>query len=195
MTVHSLYPGFLIIDYHSTYAAHKMTIPTRAWNPLGGTAGFGGFVAWDDSDRDLQDMVNDLVTVLRPLVPTTVTFDGWVQYSMADEEATPLPRASAAIALAGSASTAGVWWAAVQKQFVFYDTEFQTFKSVILDAMSGNDFSRRDLASLATEDENLIGEFVAETNAWSSRAGNRPQTIRSVTIDLNDKLRNQYGFA
>lgn len=190
----SLFPGFIVIDYHSTVGQHKMTIPTRAWNPLGGTTGHGGYVAWDSSDRDADEMVIDLVTELCKICSDEVDFDRYTIYTMADVDAFPVPVAGDTCnALTGVDGTPG-WFKAVQFTYTFYDTEFKDAKLTLLDASSNGDFSKRLPGALSADEQDVVDEFILVSNAWSSRNGARPSTLRSLTVNLNQKLRREYGL-
>lgn len=190
-----LYPGFCLVEYHSNKGQHKMTLPTRNWNPLGGTTGHGGFEAWDSSDRDADEMIIDLVTELCKICSDEVDFDRYTYYQIDEPGASPHPVASDTLdALTGIDGTPG-WFLAVQFQYTMYDTEFGTSKLVLLDASSNNNFAKRLPGGLSADELAPFTEFSKVTNAWSSRNGARPSALRSLTVDLNDKLRKEYGLA
>lgn len=192
MALNSLFPGYILIDYHSTKAAHKMTLPTRAWNPLGGTGGQGGYEAWDASDRDAIAMATDLATLLNDYAPGEVTFDKWTAYTIASVGAPAIPKAGGAFSgLTGGAVTPG-WWQAVQSTLTLYDTGFNTVKLVTLDATSLNHFGPTAFGDLDVKEAAIFAEFILNTNAWSSRANLRPATFRSYRTTINNELEKQY---
>lgn len=195
MTEHGLYPSFIKVEYHSTFAPHVMLLPTRQWNPLGGTTGHGGYVAWDDSDRDADGMIIDLITELTKICSDEVDFDNYIIYNVPTPGASPIPVAGDDCnALTGIDGTPG-WFKATQFTYTFFDTAFNTVKLVLLDASSNGDFSRRSPGSLTSDESSPSAEFMLDTNAWSSRAGFRPSVLRSLAVTINDKLRREYGMS
>lgn len=191
--IHSLYPAYVLFDYHSTKAQHKQVIPTRAWNNLAGTGGQGGFEAWDTTDRDAIDMVTDLATLMVDYMPAEVTYDKWTIYTMASEDAPPIPRAGGVFtALTGGAVTPG-WWQAVQATLNMYDTEFNTTKLVLLDAASLGSFGEVPFGSLDAKITDIFDEITSEANAWASRAGFRPSVFRTWNVTINNALYNDYN--
>jgi hypothetical protein len=193
MTVHTLFPAYVVMDYHSTKASHKMTLPTRAWNSLAGTGGQGGFEAWDASDRDAIDMVTDLATKIVDYYPAEVTFDKWTIYTLASEGAQPLPRAGGVFtSLDGGAVTPG-WWQAVQGTVTAYDTAFNTAKLTLLDVSSLGSFGEVPFGSLDAKIVAFFNEWIDAGNAWASRAGFKPDVFRTWNVTLNNALYNQYN--
>lgn len=193
MTIHSLYPAYVLMRYHSKYAPHTMVVPTRAWNALAGTNGKGGFEAWDASDVDAVDMIEELATALSYLQWSDGSaFDDWTIFTLASETDPPLPRATGTLGLAGQDDTPG-YTKAVQFTYTFYDTGFNTAKIVLLDAASNGDFAKRNLATLSSDELAVATHFMADTNAWASRAGFQPNSVRSLAKTLNEELRKSYG--
>lgn len=194
MTEHTLFPSFVVVNYHSEMARHKMTLPTRAWNPLGGETVLGGYEAWDSSNRDAVEMINDLVTKLVVRHGATVVYDEAVIYNIPVEFGAAYPVGNVIFEDAvGTDGTPG-WYKAVQATFSFYDTGFNESKLVLLDAASDNGFDRRSAATYITAETDIANEWRADTNAWASRAGLQPKTFRTVTYTINDALRKRYGF-
>jgi hypothetical protein len=194
MAENSLYPAFVQLTYASLYGAHQMRIPTRAWDAAMGTHGEGGYHDWaTDADVDAYAMVVALVTEMIVHFPTTVTFSLFTIYTLDAPDAPARPRISSGLALAGTDALAG-WAQATQKTFTFYDTEYSIVKLVLLDFASNGVFPKHIGGTLATEENDLGNEFVADTNAWSSRNGQRPATLLSTTCTLNEKLRREYGL-
>src|SRR5437868_4488105 len=92
----SLFPAFVVIDYHSAFGSHKMTIPTKAYTGPGVGFPAGHFLAWDSTDVDADDMINALVELIAPFFKVDTTFDSYTIYTMASAEAAPLPEYAAA---------------------------------------------------------------------------------------------------
>lgn len=192
MAVHSLFPAFSVIDYHSSRAPHKMVIPTRAWNNLGGTGDQGGYEAWDTTDRDAIEMHEDLITKIADYYPASVTFDRWTVYTMESEDSPAFPRAGGAFTdVVGEAVSPG-WWQAVQATITMYDTAFNDAKLVMLDVSSLNVFGITPLGDVDVKVAAIIAEITSEANAWASRSGFRPGTLRSYRTTINNKLERQY---
>jgi hypothetical protein len=192
MATHLLNPSAVRINYHSVFAQHTMTLPTRAWNPLAGTNGFGGYEAWDLSERDAQDMIEGLVFTFVDVLHSSVVFDNWVIYNEASPGGVMLPVASDIFAgVVGTEATPG-WYEAVQGIFTFYDTSFNTAKISILEYASKNNFARRTYTTASAPEVAIADEYMVSSNAWSSRAGFRPSTLRSLSLGINDALKKQY---
>jgi len=194
MSLHTLFPSFVRIRSASDFGAHVNTIPTRQWSPGGGTDDSGTFLAWDDSDRDAQDMIVDFVTLLAALYPSGVTFNNFTIFSFDSEDDPPTPRFSGGLAIAGTHADPG-YTKAVQTTLSFYDTAFNTAKLVCLDSASDNSFNKHTAADLTAAELAVGVEFSAIESAWSSRANLRPMTLLSVTRTLNEKLRRAYREA
>jgi hypothetical protein len=171
-----------------------MTLPTRAWNPVPITGTAGSFLDWNEDPVDAEGMVKDLTAELSNGFPATVAFDSFVIYNYPSEDEAPVPVASGALTDVGSEAAPGQT-KAVQAQLTFFDTAFNTYKLVVLDVASFDDWEKQSSTSLHAYQEEVFTQITAETNAWASRAGFRPATLRSGTTKLNDELRKQYGMA
>lgn len=193
MTEFSLFPGYIDLRYHSVFGRHTQILPTRAWNPSIGTNGKGGFSAWDDSSRDLVDMVEDMVGEIAGVMPDSVVYDSWTCFAMDSDTSPSVVVAQGSLAVPGTDTTPG-WIPATQATFTFYDTAFLPAKIVLLDAASNNNFSKVPYASASAAQLAVFDSYGLVTNAWSSRAGNRPSGPRNLLYTLNRKLRKQYGL-
>lgn len=194
MPLHSLFPSYYVINYHSELARHKMTLPTRAWNSLGGTGGSGGFTAWDESNRDAIEMIVDLVALLVVRHGATVVYDDWTIYNIPVENGPAFPVAAGVFTGATGEDSSPGWYKAVQATFSFFDTAFNESKVVLLDAASDNGFDRRSIATYIAAETDVATEWMLDSNAWASRAGFQPVTFRTVTYTINNALRKRYGF-
>ena len=193
MSEGSLFPAYYFVRLHSIFAPHTMTIPTRAWNPLAGTNGFGGFQACDSSDADADDMINALVTKLSFLQSSEIVYDDWTIFTKADKDAPAIPRATNSFtAQLGQDGTPG-YFRGVQFTYTFFDTEFNKSKLVILDASSNNDFTKRhSYAEMSADEKAVVDVFTLDSWAFQSRKGFRPATVLSLTKTINDSLRREY---
>jgi hypothetical protein len=186
-------PSFVEILYHSAYSQHKQTIPTREWNSAAGGGPDGGFTAWDGSTIGAEDMINALVSLACPLFPVPANFDSWVVKSNVGVDGAFVPVAAGAFTGQIGQDVSPGWDIATQFVWTFYDTAFNTAKLTLLDVASQDNFNRRVSSTQSTDEANYSNEFMALTNAWSSRAGFRPASVRSMSAGINDELKKQYS--
>ena len=104
MAPNSLSPASVVIDYHSAYAPHKMTIPTKDWFPTSITGTLGSYQAWDLTTIDAEVMITALCNVIKPFLKTNAAIDAATIYTQASALAPNIPRAGKAIAIAGTAA-------------------------------------------------------------------------------------------
>jgi hypothetical protein len=192
MTAYETWPSFIEIGYTGAFADHVATLCTRAWNSLGGTRGAGGYTAWDGSNRDALDMIEDVTADMALLLPATAVITSWVIFNWLSTTGPIVPVAAGSLNVAGADASPG-WYEASQMTFSFYDSMFKPCKLVLLDAATNNNFSKIAAGSLSSDQSQLPGGFIADVNAWASRAGNQPKTIRNLTQTLNRRLRKKYG--
>lgn len=184
----SLAPAFVQINYHSDVALHTMRIPTNNWSPVASTNNHGQFDTWNAGDIDAEDMVEALVTLMLPLMPTSVTFDNWVIFTQADEDSDPLPQTGESFsAMVGSAAAS--WYKAVQITISARTVNFNIAKLVLLDAASGGAFAPAFSLPGGSPLEALFNEWSDLDNGWSGRDNTRPNQFISSTATLNEKLR------
>jgi hypothetical protein len=193
MAPNSLYPAFVVIDYHSLWGAHKMTIPTRAWDYSGGTPASGAFADWEEGQKEADVMVNDLVDELAPFFLATTTFDLYTIYTMASATAAPTPVYSAALGIDGT-SIETEQAKGVQTTFTFRTDLFGIFKLVLLDAPAAAGFDRILSFDASPAALAVLGEVSALANAWAGRDGGRPNTLVQIAYTLNEKLRREYNM-
>ena len=65
-------PAYVRINYHSAYGQHTMQVPTLAWSS-------NQFTTWASGSVTDSTMIDDLVALLLPFYPSTVTFDNWIE--------------------------------------------------------------------------------------------------------------------
>lgn len=187
MTVYELDPAFVVIDYHSAYAPHKMTIPTLEWNS---GAGNGDFATHAGSAIAADTMVEALITKLKALVPAGVAFDGWTVYTKASPTAQSIPRTFKASTAVGTAGAS--WDKATQLTISAKTTGANDAKLTLMDAASGDDFNLITPSSANASMTALLAEWFADTNGWAGRDGTRPYYFQQASVTLNEKLRKQY---
>lgn len=192
MTPGTLSPASVVIDYHSIYGAHKMTIPTLEWFAVGFTGGLGGYAAWDASARDGEDMINELVDVIKIYHLTTTLFDQATIYTMDTPTSPNIPRASVPLTQTG-AKGASNFAAAFSTTFNFKTAGNRDFRLVLLDTPLGTGGIAPILP--ASFDAGVLAVATAVelvSNAWSGRDDTHVNILRKITFDLNDELQKQY---
>lgn len=190
----SLKPSYIQFRYHSSLGSHKMTLPTRQWSSAGGISGFGSYVSWDDNVRDVGDMVDDFVDLLRVQFPSSVIFDDWQVFNWNETAGFFIPVAGDSFTAKAGTDAAPGWFYAVESVFTMFDTEYATAKLVLLDTSSRGNFARRTGATADAGELAIFTAYSDEANAWASRNGQRPATLRSISLGINDALKKQYGL-
>lgn len=192
MTAGSLYPAYFDVVYTSDYGSHRMTLPVREWSPGGGTNDSGTILAWDESDRDAEAMLVELLEVIATQFPVTVAFNSYTIYTKDSPTAPSQPVFSHLItpAVAGTDETPG-WTKAVQNTWTIRCDDFSIFKLVLLDSSSNDEFDpflEADNPGVS----DVMDVLNAVTNGWQSRQNGRPQTFLQISTTLNEKLRRAY---
>jgi hypothetical protein len=189
----SLSPAYIVIDYHSANGRHKMTIPTRAWSPTSITGDLGSYQCWNETPVDAEDMITALLGKVKAVFLPTAGFDVVTIYTKDTAEAPSIPRVAKALAIVGT-SVSAEWAKAVQHNWMFRDAEYAQSKLTFLDAPIGSGWDPvTDLSGIAVL-QDIVDQFVAPENAWSSRNDLRPSTFIKITYTLNEKLRREYGM-
>lgn len=192
MAPNSLSPASLLIDYHSAFGAHKMTLPTLEWIPTGLSGALGSYTAWNGVVVDGETMVNELVDGLRPFFPATTHFDQATAYTQASPTSSNIPRASVALTQVGTNPSTNPS-AAVSATFMFKTLGNHDAKVVCLDVPFGSGWLAPILPSDFTADMlTLEGYFTDIGRAWSGRDDTRPSVLRKLTFDVNEKLQAIY---
>lgn len=191
MAPNSLSPASVVIDYHSAYAPHKMTIPTKEWFPTSITGTLGSYQAWNGSPIDAEAMITDLIDTLKVFMKTNASFDSITIYTQATATSSNIPRAGKAISVAGTAATGDE--AAVSGTWNFKTIDNGDMKITLLDTPIPATWFNRILPTGFSGGQIAVAtEIGLSANAWSGRDDAQPQTVRSITYDLNDKLQKMY---
>jgi len=195
MTVHSYFPGYVKIDYHSAYGAHTKIICTREWTnvPIVPGNALGSYQNWATLPCDGEEMVLDLVNAEAEFHLASTIFDIATVYTMDSETSPAIPRASMALGIPGT-SVATTWAKAVQQQLILRDTAYNMAKYIMLDVPIGSSWNSQSDISGSPEMLALVGALTSSSWAWSSKANNQIVTFQKVTYKLNDKLRQEYGM-
>lgn len=194
MAPNSLSPASVVIAYHTSYGAHRMTIPTLAWSPVSSGGTIGSYIAWNLTTIDTEAMVNDLVNNLIPFVPSSTVFDDVTVYTKDTPTADNIPRANAVIGTAGTGS-AGNMHEATSGTFNFKTLANGDMRVVLLDFPITTTFRAIHPAAFDANMLALEAAVVNVTNAWSGRDDARPSALRKITLDLNDELQKQYKLS
>lgn len=191
MAENSQYPGFVKIDYHSTYAPHSMEICHHGWNYSGGAPESGTFNTWTAGEIEADVMINALITALKVFVLASTVFDFYTIYTMEDEDADPAPVYAASLGVVGT-SVETEWSKAVSTTFNLKTTDFFDAKIVLLDTPSASGFDKILSFDASPEAEEILETLADEANGWSARHNSRISTLKSVTFNLDQGLRHQY---
>jgi hypothetical protein len=195
MAANSLYPAFVQVHYHSNFGKHVMTIPTRDYIPPAAGHPSGSYIAWDTSTRDAEDMINDLFTAVIAITESVVTFDYTIFFKYpALPPATPQPLAIFNQNVSGTVAPSGKN-GAIENVYTFFDTGFNTFKWYLLDADATFSLVPQHFSDLDAAHQAVVAELTESDQAWSSRAGFKPDVLRSVISKPNDKLRKEYHLS
>lgn len=192
MSPNSLSPASVVIDYHSAYAPHKMTLPTRAWFPTSITGDLGSYEPWFGASIDAEAMILALCDVIKPFIKSNGAIDYATVYTQATPTSPNIPRAGKALSITGT-SAASQDEAAVSATWNFKTSGNGNAKIVILDTPVRSTWFNRVLpADFVTAEQDLADEYTLNTNAWSGRDDQDITVCRSLTWDLNDKLQRMY---
>jgi hypothetical protein len=169
-----------------------MTIPIREWSPISAGHDAGTVLAWDNSQKDVVDMVSDLVNALKVFHPTTTEFTSFIVDTYADENAPARPQVE--ISFGATAGTAGAGVPASQAVFMFRTNGFGYLKINMLDCPVAGNFLPVVAFPTPAYDNALAlrDQIIDDANGWSGRDNTQPAFLKKITYSLNDKLRKQY---
>lgn len=195
MAENTLSPAFAVIAYHSLYGAHKMTVPTTEWFPTPLTGTIGSYVDHDGNPIDAEQMWIDYCNLLKVFMKSSNVFDSVTIYTMATSTSPQIPRASAALGIAGTSAAAG-FSQAQSATFNFKTAGNGDFRIVILDTPFGaGGFNAVHPADFGTDVTDLEDFVCGRDTAIIGRDNTIPSTLRKITYDLNDKLQRVYKMS
>lgn len=195
MAPNSLSPASVDIEYHTTWATHHMTIPTRAWSPVGIGGDLGSFDDWVGGNVDGEAMVTDLVNKLKVVCPTVTVFDSATVYTMDTATSPRIPRKQVALGIAGTATPTG-FWQAQSATLNFKTLANGNFKLVLLDQPYGSHgFNADHPADFSSAILDIETQLRADLNGWAGRDDTQIGELRKMTFDLNDKLQREYRMS
>lgn len=191
MAPNSLSPSSVVIDYHSAYAPHKMTIPTLQWYVTSITGDLGSYQAHNAAAVDAETMIMALIDKLKVFLKTNEAFDNITIYTQDTATSPNIPRVTKAISVAGIATTGNE--AAVSATWNFKTAANGNAKLTLLDTpIPATWFNRIRHADFNSDQQAVATEFQLSANAWSGRDDYQPVSCASITYDLNDKLQRMY---
>lgn len=189
MTLFSLFPSYVNIFYHSPWAPHIATLPTRQWSP---GADQGTFTAWDLSDIDADTMINEYVDGVLGILTEEIVFDYYQIMNFLAPDGLPVPVAYADLAQAGTVTPGTIDNKAIQFTVSWQCLGGYLLKTVLMDANSAPDHDRIGATAIAAAIPDMVTAITAATNAWASRAGTQPLFAKQAAYTLNERLRRAY---
>jgi hypothetical protein len=193
MAPNSLFPAYVLIQYTTAYGTHFMTLPTLEWMDETSVGGAGRFAVWAGGSVDADEMINNFVDAIAPFWKADTSFNLYTIYTLADAEATPLPRIAKALEQVGTNVTTS-WSKAVETTFMMRTDLFGIRRLVFLDAPSGNNFDKISQFDTSPEALAILAELADDGNGWSARDNGKPILLTQITYTLNEKLRKEYGM-
>lgn len=195
MTVHSLFPAFVKINYHSAFGAHAQILSVREWNPvpLVPLNDLGSFTNWLGLPVDGEEMIDEYVLKLKEFYLASTVIDTATIYTMDTETSPAIPRASMALGVPGVEVSTN-WSKAVQHQYILRDTAYNMAKLILLDAPIGTSWDPVTTLTGSAEAAALVGVLTSSAWAFSSKANLQITTFQKITYKLNDKLRKEYNM-
>lgn len=186
-----LQDSYVKIGYHSAFAVHSHTIPTR---PLitTGLGDAGTIENWNGAPVAADTMVEALIDLFGPTVPSTTVYDKYTLYTWNPTTKIFNPVFEKAYSVTGSAAGLTGQAKAVQGTISFRTLGFGLLKLVFLDRPYNNTWG--NLLTAPADYATVIAEITDADNAWSGRDNTRPFNFTNVSISLNKRLRRKYGM-
>jgi hypothetical protein len=195
MAINSLYPSFVQIHYHSGWGKHVQTIPTRQWIAPSGGFPYGSYTSWGAGAVGAGDMIGDFVDKVAVIADAHIAWDFAIIFNYPGvPPALPNPVAIVPLTQVGAVTHTDAA-IALQQTYTMYDSAFGTFKLVLLDMDATFTLFPKGYADLDADHQAVINQIADNTQAWSSRLGNIPLTLRSAISKPNDKLRKEYSLS
>lgn len=196
MAANSLFPAFVMINYHSSWGTHKQIIPTTTWTPPNILFPLhGSFATWNSGAYDASTMINNLVDKFAAIAGDNIGWDFATIYTLATPTSLPLPQHIITLAQVGLVTPFSPDAIAMQQTYKMFDTEFATVNLVLLDMENTLGVAKVSYGALNSAHKAIIDEFTGDGRGWSSRNGARPNVLRSATNKRNDKLRKEYKLS
>jgi hypothetical protein len=195
MTEYGLEPAFVKLDYATVFGAHTHLICTTDWIPTNLSGVMGSYLGHTGLPVDAEAMIDDLCAAMAYIHKDDTTITQATIFTKADEDSPAIPRASKALAVAGTSGLT-THAKAIQKTMNFRSAGIQAAKLVFLDVPhSALDFNKEYPIDWTADDLALFGELSLATNAWTARDNTVITSPVSITWNLNQQLRKQYKMA
>lgn len=193
MSVGTLSPAYVQLNYHSIYGAHVALIPTKEWFPTSLTGHLGSYSNWLSIPCDAEAMIQDYADAMMAFYPSTAGTDTATIWTKATPTSPAYPRAQYPITSPGTLSMPG-WSKAVQHQYILRGTDFSLMKLLFLDCPIGGSWDALSDISGSAEAIAVVGAITSDSWAWQTRKDAQPFSFVKITYKLNDKLRDQYSM-
>lgn len=190
MTIHSLTPGFVEINYElEGFGPHTMIRPTRAWEGTPWTTP-GSYPTWNGGTVSAALMVEDFVDLLLPIYTPAVTFTAYTIYTVAAPGADPVPVYGDLLAGKVGTNVFAGQVASWQNTYNFLTSDGFNAKIVLMDCATGNQVKKTTTVTGA--DAALVAAFTDIDNAWAGRDDSRPVVFRRLSVNVNKALKKRY---
>jgi hypothetical protein len=187
-------PTFIQIDYTSAYAPHSMRLHATEWNPVPITGGMGSFTNWNGTPRDAEEMIDDFLLDLKELMNPYSTITLATIFTKPTESAPSIPVASKSLAIVGT-NALTTHDKAIQSTVNMRTTLFHPVKLVSLDVPhDGTNFDKQNISTAGTSYVAVYNELRGDDNAWCGKDGAQIGSLISITWNINQALRKQYGM-
>lgn len=190
MTIHSLYPGYVEINYElAGFGPHTMTRPTRQWEGTPFTTP-GSFPTWNGGTVSAAIMIEDFIDLLLPIYTDDVSFTGYTVYTVSAPGADPVPVYAANLTGKVGTNIFTGQVASWQNTYNFLTADGSNAKIVLMDCATGNQVKKT--ATVTGDDAALVAAFVDPDNAWAGRDDTRPVAFRQLSVNVNKALKKRY---
>lgn len=167
-----------------------MTIPTKEYHP--GTPS-GSFDQWSGGVIDADDMVNDIVDLLKPFFPASTSFDFYEIFTKATATADSILNSSATLSQVGTSVLAG-WSKAAEAIWSFKSSTNGIFKISLLDFDSGDGWDKITFSGLAGDSLAFVNYMYDGNHGWAARDDGQPNSFLQLSFGLNKALRRKYNM-
>ncbi len=190
MALHDPGPYFIEILYAAAGVPHTMRRSTKDWVDPADADEPGTFDTWNGGSVAADEMIQDFVELLLPFYAADTEFLGATLFHVpvADGPANPVRQFAFTGAIGTDVSAS--WAQAVQISINMRTQSFNQMRVVLLDAVSGNDFSKQFAPNVNVAP--LVAMLINGDKGWAGADNARPFGFESTTLTLNEKLRRAY---
>lgn len=188
MAINSLYPSFISIFYSTPVHVHKMTLPVRAYQGVGGVwfceKKGGGF------DAEWSVELGDFVTVLKPILSVGANISRAELWTYPSETADPVFREAFDINQEGTNGAATLPYG--QDVFSFRSENGGVAKIYVMEPAGTNPNVRLLPPYGAGIVTDLAGYVIGDSSIIIARDGGFLIAPIAYTVKTNDRLRKRY---